>query len=75
MNLVDIERALIKRYRSKLYRPFVQAINKYDLIQENDKIAVCMSGGKDSFVLAKLFQELKRHGKINFEVVYISIQC
>lgn len=73
MNLVDIERALIKRYRSKIYRPFVQAINKYDLIQENDKIAVCMSGGKDSFVLAKLFQELKRHGKINFDVVYISM--
>lgn len=73
MNLIDIERALIKRYRSKIYRPFVQAINKYDLIQENDKIAVCMSGGKDSFVLAKLFQELKRHGKINFDVVYISM--
>ena len=71
MNIVDIERALIKRYRSKLYRPFVQAINKYDLIQEADKIAVCMSGGKDSFVLAKLFQELKRHGKIDFDVKYI----
>lgn len=71
MNIVDIERALIKRYRSKLYRPFVQAINKYDLIQEGDSIAVCMSGGKDSFVLAKLFQELKRHGKINFDVKYI----
>ena len=71
MNIVDIERALIKRYRSKLYRPFVQAINKYDLIKEGDCIAVCMSGGKDSFVLAKLFQELKRHGKINFDVKYI----
>lgn len=71
MNITDIERALIKRYRSKLYRPFVQAINKYELLKEGDSVAVCMSGGKDSFVLAKLFQELKRHGKINFDVKYI----
>lgn len=71
MNITEIERALIKRYRSKLYRPFVQAINDFELINEKDHIAVCMSGGKDSFVLAKLFQELKRHGKINFEVSYL----
>ncbi len=59
MNNVEMERALIKRYRTKIFSPFCKAINDYDLIQENDKIAVCMSGGKDSFVLAKLFQELK----------------
>lgn len=71
MNIIEIERALIKRYRSKLYRPFVQAINNYELIKEGDAIAVCISGGKDSLVLAKLFQELKRHGKVNFEVKYL----
>ena len=71
MNSVEMERALIKRYRTKIFSPFCKAINDYDLIQENDKIAVCMSGGKDSFVLAKLFQELKKHGKINFEVKFL----
>ena len=71
MNIEEMERALIKRYRHKLYTPFCKAIGDYDLIQPNDKIAVCMSGGKDSFVMAKLFQELKRHGKIPFEVEYL----
>ena len=71
MNYLEMERALIKRYRTKIFSPFCRAINDYDLIQENDKIAVCMSGGKDSFVLAKLFQELKRHGKINFDVKFL----
>ena len=71
MNLIEIERALIKRYRSKLYKPFVQAIDKYELIKPGDKIAVCISGGKDSLVLAKLFQEIKRHGKFEFDVKYL----
>lgn len=71
MTIKEMEQALIKRYRTKLYSKFVKAICDYELIQENDRIAVCMSGGKDSFVMAKLFQELKRHGKINFEVKYL----
>lgn len=71
MDLVDIERALIKRYRSKLYRPFVEALDEYNLIEPKDKIAVCISGGKDSLVMAKLFQEIKRHRKIDFEVLYL----
>ncbi len=71
MNYLEMERALIKRYRGKIFAPFCKAINDYNLIQENDKIAVCMSGGKDSFVLAKLFQELKKHGKINFDVKFL----
>lgn len=66
-----MERALIKRYRGKLYGKFVKAVIDYKLIQENDKIAVCISGGKDSLVLAKLFQELHRHGGVAFEVVYL----
>ncbi len=71
MNIEEMERALIKRYRTKLYTPFCKAIGDYDLIQPNDKIAVCISGGKDSLTMAKLFQELKRHGKIPFEVKYL----
>ena len=49
MRIIDIEKALIKRYRNVLWRPFIRAITEFDLIQENDKIAVCISGGKDSF--------------------------
>lgn len=71
MELLDIERALIKRYRAKLYRPFVKALNEYKLIEPKDKIAVCISGGKDSLVLAKLFQELERHGNLDISVKYI----
>lgn len=71
MNIEEMERALIKRYRTKIYTPFCKAIGDYDLIQPNDTIGVCMSGGKDSFVMAKLFQEIKRHGKINFDVKFL----
>ncbi len=71
MEIREIERALIKRYRSCIYSKFVKAIDDYKLIKENDKIAVCISGGKDSFTMAKLFQEIKRHGKINFDVCYL----
>ena len=62
----EIERALIKKFRKPIWRKFTQAINDYDLIQEGDKIAVCISGGKDSMLLAKLMQELQRHGKFPF---------
>lgn len=71
MEIREIERALIKRYRSCIYSKFVKAIDDYKLIKENDKIAVCISGGKDSLTMAKLFQEIKRHGKINFDVCYL----
>lgn len=67
----EIERALIKKFRKPIWRKFTQAINDYDLIQEGDKIAVCISGGKDSMLLAKLMQELKRHGKFPFELVFL----
>lgn len=71
MNIIEIEKAIIKRYRAKLYRPFVKAVNDYELVKDGDKIAVCISGGKDSLVLAKLFQEMKRHGKVDFEVKFL----
>lgn len=67
----EIERSIVKKFRKDIWRKFTKAINEYDLIQDGDKIAVCISGGKDSMLMAKLFQELERHGKKNFEVVYL----
>ncbi len=67
----NIEKSIIKKFRKEIWRPFVKAINDYDLIQENDKIAVCISGGKDSFLMAKCFQELKKHGKIKFDLEFL----
>ena len=67
----EVERSIIKKYRKELFRPFVKALDKYQLLKENDKIAVCISGGKDSFLMAKLFQEIKNHGKIKFECEFI----
>jgi tRNA(Ile)-lysidine synthase TilS/MesJ/rhodanese-related sulfurtransferase len=67
----EIERSIIKKFRKPIWRRFTKAIQEYDLIQENDKIAVCISGGKDSMLMAKLFQELKKHGKISFELVFL----
>lgn len=66
-----IELSIRKKFHKELFSKFAKAINEYDLIQPNDKIAVCISGGKDSMLLAKLFQELKRHNKFNFELVYL----
>ena len=71
--LSEIEKSLITTYKKDLFRPFVKTINEYQLIEPNDKIAVGMSGGKDSLLLAKLFQELKRHNKMDFEVVFLSM--
>ena len=66
-----IELSIRKKFHKELFSKFAKAINEYDLIQPNDKIAVCISGGKDSMLLAKLFQELKRHNKFDFELVYL----
>jgi tRNA(Ile)-lysidine synthase TilS/MesJ len=67
----EIERSIITSYRKKIWTKFIKGINEYDMIQDGDKIAVCMSGGKDSMLMAKCFQELQRHGKMNFEVVFL----
>lgn len=67
----DIERSLIKKFRKPIWRKFTKAVQEYQLVQEGDKIAVCISGGKDSMLMAKLFQELKRHGKVSFELVFL----
>ena len=70
-NVKEIKRSIVKKSQKPIWRKFTQALNEYDLIQDGDKIAVCISGGKDSMLMAKLFQELKRHGKNNFELVFL----
>lgn len=67
----EIERSIIKKYRKDIWSKFVKAVQDYELIQENDNIMVCISGGKDSFLLAKCIQELQRHGKFPFTVHYV----
>ncbi len=70
-NYIDVERSIIKRFRKEIWRKFISAVNEYQLIKEGDKIAVCISGGKDSMLLAKCMQELQRHGKVKFETVFL----
>ena len=67
----EIERSIITTYRKALWSPFVLAVKKYSLISAGDKIAVCVSGGKDSMLLAKLMQELQRHSEVPFELVFL----
>lgn len=71
MNNEVIERSIIKTYRKEIWARFVKGVKEFNLIEDGDKIAVCISGGKDSFLLAKCMQELKRHGKINFEMIFL----
>ncbi|HIS17417.1 MAG TPA: tRNA 2-thiocytidine biosynthesis protein TtcA [Candidatus Coprovivens excrementavium] len=67
----EIEKSIIKKYRKEIWSKFIKAIKDYELIQENDSIMVCISGGKDSFLLAKCIQELVRHGQIPFTAHYV----
>ena len=69
----EIERSIIKTYRKELWSKFIKGISEYELIKENDNIMVCISGGKDSFLLAKLIQELMRHGKFPFKAHFVSM--
>ena len=69
----EVEHSIITTYRKEIWSKFAKGIIEYDLIKDGDSIMVCVSGGKDSFLLAKLFQELKRHGKNNFEVRYVTM--
>ena len=66
-----IERSIIKKYRKQLWTPFVVAVKRYKLIQAGDKIAVCISGGKDSMLMAKLMQELQRHSEVPYELEFL----
>lgn len=67
----EIEKSVIKKFRKEIWRPFVKALNEYDMIQEGDNIAVCISGGKDSMLLAKCMQEILRHGKMEFGLHFL----
>lgn len=67
----EIEKSIIKKYRKDIWSRFVRAIKDYELINKGDKIMVCISGGKDSFLLAKCMQEIKRHGQVDFDVKYV----
>ena len=69
--LLEIERSIIKKYRKEIWSKFVKAVSEYELIKENDNIMVCISGGKDSFLLAKCIQELIKHGKFPFNAHYV----
>ncbi len=66
-----IERSIIKKYRKELWNPFIAAVKRYELVNEGDKIAVCISGGKDSMLLAKLMQQLQRCSDVPFELVFL----
>lgn len=67
----EAERSIIKKYRKPIWKKFITAAHQYELVKEGDRIAVCISGGKDSFVMAKCFQELQKHGNVNFELVFL----
>ncbi len=69
----EIERSIIKKFRKDIWRPFTKSVTDYHLIEENDNIMVCISGGKDSFLMAKCIQELMRHGKIKFNAHFVSM--
>lgn len=71
MELNEIERSIIKTYKSKIFGRFLKGIKEFEMVKNGDKIAVCISGGKDSFLLAKCMQELKIHSKYNFDLHFI----
>ena len=70
-NYKEIERTIIKKFRKDIWRKFIKSITNYELIKPNDHIMVCISGGKDSYLMAKCFQELERHGKYPIKVEYV----
>ncbi len=67
----EVEESIRKKFHRKIFSKFCKAINEYELLKPNDKVAVCISGGKDSMLMAKLFQELQRHNKFDFELVFL----
>lgn len=71
MDYLEIEKSIVKKFRKTIWCRFVRAINEFNLINENDKIMVCISGGKDSMLLAKCFEELHQHSKFVFDVCYV----
>lgn len=68
---IEIERSIIKKFRKTIWNNFIAAVQEYELIQENDKIAVCISGGKDSMLMAKCMQQLQKYSNIHFDLVFL----
>ena len=66
-----VERSINKKFRKTIWNPFIEAVKKYELIKENDRIAVCISGGKDSMLLAVLMRMLQRYSEFPFELEYL----
>ena len=73
MRYKEVEHSIIKKYRKQIWSKFLRALETYELIAEGDKVAVCISGGKDSFILAKCIQEAILHGKVKFTAEYIAM--
>lgn len=71
--LKEIEKSILKKYRKYTWSKFIKAIKDYKLVEEGDKIAVAISGGKDNLLMAKMFQELKKHGQVNFDLEFIAM--
>lgn len=71
--IAEIERSIIKKYRKEIWRPFVRALQDFNLVKDGDHVAVAISGGKDSLLLAKAMQELKRHSEVDFELSFLSM--
>ncbi len=71
--IMEIERSIIKKYRKTLWTPFIKGVKEFDMINDGDKVAVCISGGKDSLLLAKLLQEMQKHTNTNFELEFIAM--
>mgnify|MGYP001771806824 FL=1 len=71
--LKEIEKSILKKYRKYTWSKFIKAMKDYKLVEEGDKIAVAISGGKDSLLMAKMFQELKKHGQVNFDLEFIAM--
>ena len=67
----EIEKSIRKKFHKQLFSRFAKAVRDYRLVQEGDRIAVCISGGKDSMLMAKLFQEIQRHRKVSFELEFL----
>ena len=67
----EIEKSIVTTYRTKIWTKFIKGVKEFEMISNGDKIAVCISGGKDSMLMAKCFQELKKHRKMNFELVFL----
>ena len=69
--MTDVEKSIVKKFHKDIWCKFTKAVREYELVNAGDRIAVCISGGKDSMLMAKLFQELMKHNKVPFEIKFL----